>query len=242
MDKDILIPDRFSTRAFYIQHLAPYEYAKQFAAGKTVLDAGTGDGYGARYLAKTAKEVIGIDINSQGIEAAQQASCGKNNLKFAINSVLDLDFPDEHFDVVISSQVVEHIELDKLDRYLCEIRRVLKKDGVFFISTLNLMSNLKGKSPHQYDKSPQHIKEFTSQQLKDFLDTRFSGVDILGLRRGPRHAFYNFLKKNKVFDRLPERFNPVSKYYNRVLGLRDFVYTRSGLNSAFDFLGVCRKQ
>ena len=44
------------------RHLAAYRYAAPRAAGRTVLDAGCGEGYGAALLAETATRVVGLDV------------------------------------------------------------------------------------------------------------------------------------------------------------------------------------
>lgn len=62
MKKSLLISDRFTSRAFFIQHLAAYEFVRQFVKDKVILDAGTRDGYGVYYLSEMARETIGIDI------------------------------------------------------------------------------------------------------------------------------------------------------------------------------------
>ena len=108
---------RFATRAFYMQHIAPYDYVKRFSSGKIVLDAGTASGYGAFYLADTAKSVVGIDIDPIQIKKAQDCY-SRSNLNYSVGDVLNIQYPDGYFDIVISSQVVEHIALDKLDKYL----------------------------------------------------------------------------------------------------------------------------
>lgn len=46
-----------------------------------------------------------------------------------------LPFKDNHFDVITMLAVFEHIEHNKLNFVLAEIRRVLKKEGVFIITT-----------------------------------------------------------------------------------------------------------
>jgi ubiquinone/menaquinone biosynthesis C-methylase UbiE len=61
-----------------------------------------------------------------------------------------LSFTDNYFDVVTMLAVFEHIDGEKLDSALREIKRVLKKDGIFIITTpapwadgvLHLMSKL----------------------------------------------------------------------------------------------------
>jgi len=237
----IKIPDKFTTRAFYVKHLAPYEYVKCYASNAIVLDAGTSHGYGANYLAQTARQVVGIDLNEDSIKKASR-DYNKKNLQFTVCDVLNIEFPEEYFDIIISSQVIEHIPLDQLGRYLSELNRILKKGGVCFISTLNLTHNLKGRAPKEYDKSPHHVKEFTASELSDSLKTQFAKVEILGLRRSPRHKFYSILKKSGAFRTLPRSINPVTRFFDDKISLKDFVYSDSNLDSCFDLLGICRKQ
>lgn len=231
---------RFATRAFYMQHIAPYDYVKRFSGDKVVLDAGTASGYGAFYLAEVAKSVVGIDIDSVQIEKAQNCY-NRSNLKYAVSDILDIQYPDKYFDVVISSQVVEHIALDKMDKYLSEIYRVLKKDGIFFVVTVNLLNNLKGRSSKEYDKCTQHIKEFIPSELKDFLLSRFPSVTVLGSGRSSRHNFYYQCKKSGMFRILPDKFNPVKRFYNDRINVSDFVYSSGNLDRSLDLLGICRK-
>ena len=49
--------------------------------GKIVLDAGCGNGYLSRIMAKTAKKVVGADFTPQLIELAKKRSSHINNLE-----------------------------------------------------------------------------------------------------------------------------------------------------------------
>jgi len=42
-----------------------------------------------------------------------------------------MPFPDEHFDVVVMSEVLEHLDPDVFQTTLSEVRRVLRKGGRF---------------------------------------------------------------------------------------------------------------
>ena len=207
------IPPNFTDRAFFIQHIVPYEYAKKFSKSKVVLDAGTSKGYGAFCLSEAAKLAVGLDIDPEAIKSSQEAY-QKDNLKYVLSSVLDIQFPDRYFDVIISSQVVEHIALDKLDTYLSELARVLKDDGVIFINTLNVLHNLKGRKPEDpYDKCTQHVKEFKPEEFREFLKRRFPKVEVLGLRRNFRHQVFHLLKKSGLLKKLPDKINPLCDFY-----------------------------
>lgn len=67
----------------YYAHLSLYRFAAVLAAGKRVLDAGSGAGYGAAYLATHgARQVLGLDISAEGI-AFSQRHFRHPNLTFA---------------------------------------------------------------------------------------------------------------------------------------------------------------
>jgi SAM-dependent methyltransferase len=96
------------------------------------LDAGCGDG---RYLAALAGELpprrAGVDISERILETARQrvdADLRQANLEA-------LPFRDGEFDVVLCSQVIEHV-LDA-DAAVAELVRVLRPGGTLVISTDN---------------------------------------------------------------------------------------------------------
>ncbi len=105
--------------------------------GEKVLDVGCGTG-ALSILAKMAAgesgEVDGIDIAPKMITIAQQKA-RRSNLKinFRIASVNKLPFPDNFFDLVISSLMFHHLPLKVKKEGLEEIHRVLKKEGRLFL-------------------------------------------------------------------------------------------------------------
>ncbi len=105
--------------------------------GEKVLEVGCGTGI-LSILAKTAVgesgEVEGIDIAPKMISKAQQKA-SKANLKihFKIASVSELPYPDNNFDLVISSLMFHHLPLKIKKKGLEEIYRVLKEEGRFFL-------------------------------------------------------------------------------------------------------------
>ncbi len=103
--------------------------------GLTVLDVGCGHGKLSRLIAVNgAAFVEGIDIADSSIAYADrvQENDPRPNIRLRVRSVYELDFPDDHFDAVISQVVFEHI--DDIPRALAEIHRVLKPGGRFYFT------------------------------------------------------------------------------------------------------------
>lgn len=109
-----------------------------FQAG-TVLDAGCGFGTVAIQLAKAfpQAQITGIDLAGPLLEMARRfaANAGLTRTpEFLKGDVMKMDFPDDHFDVVISSFML-HIVEDPV-RMLNEINRVAKPNAVILITDL----------------------------------------------------------------------------------------------------------
>lgn len=235
-----IIPEETNQR-FFAQQLKAYEFLRENAYGKIILDLGCGDGYGAAYLAKVAKKVTAIDYEEEIIVKAQTKYAAPN-LKFISMDATNLEFADNSFDIVCSFQVIEHIPEERMSNYLSGVKRVLKNDGEFYVSTLNLEHNIK--SPLTYEKNPAHTKEFTYEELKALLGSIFSSVKIYEMHLTSRHHFYLWLKRIGILNFLPDRINPVKRFYSTVT-TDDFVATllRShNRKKAVDFYAICKKE
>lgn len=97
----------------------------------SALDAGCGRGLYTRCLAKIADDVEAIDISHSHINAQLRRN-RRSNVRPRLGSVTDLPYPDEVFDLVLHSEVLEHIPDDHLA--LSEIIRVLRPGGRLVIS------------------------------------------------------------------------------------------------------------
>lgn len=102
---------------------------------KVCLDAGCGGGRFVVALTQLgAKKVYGIDLSKGAVKAAQERCQERNLLNTEIRhaSVLELPYPNEMFDYVISSGVIHHTP-DPYKGFL-ELNRVLKPGGKLFLS------------------------------------------------------------------------------------------------------------
>lgn len=86
-----------------------------------VLDIGAGAGHQALMLQELGFEVNAVDLESS-------AHLNKRVFPVQIYDGRSLPFPDAQFDIVMSSNVLEHVE--PLSQMLGELARVLKPDGL----------------------------------------------------------------------------------------------------------------
>ena len=161
----------------YLRHLFAYNLAlDKISSGNFVLEAGCGEGYGSSFLSEKAGKIIGLDVDNDVVNYAQN-KYAQENCQFACYDGQKIPYPDNSFDIVISFQVIEHIVDD--ENYISEITRVLKKGGALLMTTPNRAYRLKD------DQKPWnkfHVREYHGQELKSLVAGFFSEVELLGLR------------------------------------------------------------
>ena len=105
----------------------------------TLLDMGSSTGIIDNFLADHFGQVTGTDIDEEAIEYAKD-TFQKNNLDFRTADAMNLDFSNDSFDVVVCTQIYEHVPDAQI--MLKEISRVLKPGGICYFAAgnrLNLM-------------------------------------------------------------------------------------------------------
>ncbi len=120
--------------AIWYEHWHRYAVAAALAAGKRVLDAASGEGYGSFLLARDATSVVGVDVSAEAVAHARQRY-PRSNLRFEAASVTALPLPDASIDLVVSFETIEHLTAQA--PMLAEFRRVLAPGGVLVISSPN---------------------------------------------------------------------------------------------------------
>ncbi|MGA8215713.1 MAG: class I SAM-dependent methyltransferase [Candidatus Sulfotelmatobacter sp.] len=170
--------------------LAPVKRLAQSLGKKgPVLDLGCGNGSLSHELSKLGFEVHGVDRSESGIQIAREAF---PQVQFSLGDVEKVLSPDpfqaESFDVVVSTEVVEHLYHPR--RLIQNAFRLLKPSGHFIISTpyhgyvKNVVLALSGKMDNHFTAlwDGGHIKFWSRKTLsgllmeKGFTDVRFVGT------------------------------------------------------------------
>jgi 2-polyprenyl-3-methyl-5-hydroxy-6-metoxy-1,4-benzoquinol methylase len=136
----------------------------------SVVDLGCGDGsllfsLQKRGLFSNAEKIVGVDLSPERVKNL------RGNVKGAIGIVSDAcnvkKLENEVFDVVISSQLIEHLPND-ID-LLQEIWRLVKGNGVVYISSV--IKKWYGfyiyRNKGRFRLDPTHVREYSSKE--DFL-------------------------------------------------------------------------
>ena len=167
------IPGEGLDRELEIEHMQRYYSVVEAVRDKIVLDAASGEGYGAYLLSKYAVKVYGIDISSEAISHAK-IKYQNDNLEFIVSSIESLPFANHSIDVVVSFETIEHVSEEIQHKFLKEIKRVLKDDGILVMSTPN--KKIYSDFPNYHNEF--HVKEFYQEEFYDFLTKYFSYVDF----------------------------------------------------------------
>ncbi len=163
--------------------LKAYVVAEDYIQGD-VLEVGCGEGRGIDRVLPKAKSYTAIDKIEEVI--------GRLRSKYPTGKFLSGNIPplspfaSNTFDVVITFQVIEHIEND--DLFLQEIHRVLKPGGLAIITTPN--------RPMSLSRNPWHIREYTGPELGALASKYFAEVKVQGI--GGNSKVMEYYQRNKL--------------------------------------------
>ena len=100
-----------------------------------ILDIGCGGGLLSEPMSRLGADVVGIDASQKNINIAK-LHAKKSNLDINNFCISPEKFPiDQKFDVILNMEIIEHV--DNADFFLKSCSRLLKKDGIMFVATLN---------------------------------------------------------------------------------------------------------
>lgn len=156
---DTVLPELERRRRFLRSQLRP---------GDRVLDLGCGDGtFAATAAASGAGSVTGVDIAQAALDRARRAH---PHLTFELVDENDpLPFPDNRFELVWASEVIEHIA--DTARWLSEVRRVLVPGGRLALTTPDhgRMRLLLGGVERYSQPLGDHLHLYTRRSLRELL-------------------------------------------------------------------------
>jgi SAM-dependent methyltransferase len=151
----------------WYEHWHRYHFATALVVGRDTLDIACGAGYGSALLARHAASVVGADLSRSAIDSARATYASIPNLEYEQADCSALPFADASFDAVVSFETIEHITGQ--EKFLDEVRRVLRPDGLFIVSSPNKLEYTdRLGAANEY-----HVRELYRDELAEMLTARF---------------------------------------------------------------------
>ena len=176
------------------------DYIKE---GDKILDLGCGNGRLYELLKNKPIDYYGIDNSEKLIEIAKSRY---PNINFQVADALNLPFPENFFDKVVSVAVFHHIPSKDLRlQFLKEIKRTLKPGGILILVNWSLNTwkrfslflkyaflKILGKSTLDFgdafipwrNTTLRYVHRFTKKEIKTLVKT--SGLKVLEIKTSKR--------------------------------------------------------
>jgi ubiquinone/menaquinone biosynthesis C-methylase UbiE len=228
LDRNRLTPEEFlrkyPNKTFYAIDREPkefmYAWLTERCPGRRTLDYCCGNGQIALQMAKLGAEAHGIDISAEEIETSKKnaAAAGMSGrTHYAVMDAENMAFPDDHFDVIVCSGVLHHLDVD---RAFPELARVLKPTGEIICAEAlgynPVIALYRRLTPHLRTAwETDHI--LTMKEVRKGLE-HFSDVKIRYF-----HLFTILaipFRKSRVFDGLLAVLRSIDRVVLRIPGIR----------------------
>jgi SAM-dependent methyltransferase len=231
------LPDVPAENYWFRRHLAVYEFIGARVAGLRVIDMACGEGYGSEVLSRSAASVLGVDANPETYEHAR-LRYRRQNLRVE-RGLVDRHGEPSGYDVVAFLQTIEHV--DDPVAVLEHLRSILAPGGTAYISTPNVLTL----APPGAQKSanPWHLKEYRADEFQALCRGVFDHVDVLGLFHARKLRVHE-LALRLGWDAVHPALHITRPFYDRFvpdISAQDFALRPRRLDSALDFLAVCRR-
>jgi len=169
-------PELFTGSRARIQYLL-----RRIPGRRAVLNIGCGTGLFERAALDHGLDVHSLDPSEQTIEALRSSL--HLGSRAQVGHIQQIPFSDAQFDVVVLTEVLEHLTSEVIAAGLAEIRRILKPGGRI-LGTVPSRENLQDQtvvcpacatSFHRWG----HQQSFEPQQVRTLLARHFTAIDIV---------------------------------------------------------------
>jgi 2-polyprenyl-3-methyl-5-hydroxy-6-metoxy-1,4-benzoquinol methylase len=140
----------------------------------SIIDIGCGEGFIINCLNKT--DITGVDISKKALCIAKLKNPGCN---FCAGSIYDVSFKKNSFDLVIATEVLEHLE--NPENALQEIKRISKNYCIFSVPNepyFRTMNFLRGKNLARLGNDIEHVQNWSSGEFVKLIEKYFYVVDV----------------------------------------------------------------
>jgi precorrin-6B methylase 2 len=137
-----------------------------------ILDLGTGGGEKVLKEFPKARKIIGTDFSEEMIKTANQnlKESGKTNIEFKVMDNLNMDMPDNYFDIVVARHTC--ISAD-------QIFKTLKNNGKLILRGVDKLDCWQLKRKFNKGQAFNDIKPISQIDYENILDAGFKNVELV---------------------------------------------------------------
>jgi 2-polyprenyl-3-methyl-5-hydroxy-6-metoxy-1,4-benzoquinol methylase len=175
-----------------------------------ILDLGSGGGQNSIHLRREFRQarIVALDLSFIRCTLCRQ-SAGVN---VVCGNAMELPFASGSFDLVLSTQVIEHVPDDLA--FVKEARRILRKGGKMIISSVLRLPHgwYFYRNQGHWVLDPTHVREYRSRdEILALFDSGLSILDVAvdPIRYSPAHFVYRLLIKAGLVE------NPDPGFFSR---------------------------
>lgn len=142
--------------------------------GDNILDVGCGEGFVINSLKN--ENMIGVDISEDALTIAKIQN---PNNRFFRGDIYNLPFQRDDFDIVMSMEVLEHLDIP--EKAIYEIKRVSKMYCIFSVPNepyFRLMNLLRGKNISRFGNDIEHIQNWSTSEFVKLLERHFEVLKV----------------------------------------------------------------
>jgi len=225
---------------WFRRHEVVYRDLLPRCADRVVLEAGSGEGYGANMIADVATKVTGLDYD---VSAVEHVRARYPRVEMLHGNLAELPLADESVDTVVNFQVIEHL-WDQA-QFLRECHRVLRPGGELLVSTPNRITFSPGRDT---PLNPFHTRELNAAELTELLvEAGFRVALTTGVHHGPRLRELDAKHGGSFIDAQIERAlagEPWPQELSRDvegIDVGDFVLREDDIDASLDLVAVAIK-
>jgi len=144
----------------------------------SMLDVGCGEGHTTKIIKNHYPfiDIKGCELEDEALQIAKKKD---NNIEFIQGSIYELKWKKSSFDLVMASEVLEHLE--KPNEAIKEVKRVTKKYCLFSVPNepyWRIANIIRGAYIKDLGNTPGHIQHWNQNQFKNMLKKHFKNVKV----------------------------------------------------------------
>ena len=235
------------------------KYTKYVPAQGLVLDIGCGLGDLSMFVSEELRlTTVGLDVDVETSILTSNRTKTLPNFEVVLYNGKSFPFKNESFDLAYAHEVIEHVDDDVL--FLSEVWRILKKDGLFLLSTPNA-----SKEPLNVAFHRDHVRHYTKSQLVaklrnvnlypiaaywryhclgariDFMLYRLGSKLIQTKQIQPTMSYWSQERQSKLTKFVVQAYKYIVKPLISVIVIAEFEIKKTRVEAA-SMVVVCKKQ